>query len=68
MIKLKLKPSYELGVTEIQYYDLFVSHDLSFISGRTNSQNSVFDGEKIKIVNNNNKFATILKAIAEMLQ
>ena len=65
MIKLKLKPSYELGVTEIQYYDLFVSQDLSFISGRTNSQNSVFDGEKIKIVNNNNKFATVLKAIAE---
>lgn len=65
MIKLKLKPSYELGQTEIQFYDLFVSQDLSFISGRTSSHNSVVDGETVKIVNNSNHFVSTLKAETE---
>lgn len=65
MIKLKLKPSYELGQTEIQFYDLFVSQDLSFISGRTPSQNNVANGETIKVVNNSNQFISTLNAETE---
>lgn len=65
MLKLKVKPTYELGEAEIQFYDLFVSQDLSFISGRTSSNNSIFDGEDIKIVNNSNNFINALKVKAE---
>lgn len=65
MIKLKLKPSHELGQTEIQFYDLFVSQDLSFISGRTSLQNSIADGETIKIVNNSNHFISTIKSEIE---
>ena len=65
MLKLKIKPTYELGEAEIQFYDLFVSQDLSFISGRASSHNSIFDGEDIKVVNNSNKFIKSFKAKAE---
>ena len=65
MLKLKLKPSYELGQSEIQFYDLFVSQDLSFISGRTSANNCIYNGEELKVVNNNNKFISAFKAEAE---
>ena len=65
MLKLKLKPSYELGETEIQIYDLFVSKDLTFISGRTSAQNCIYDGEELKVVNNNNQFISTFRAEAE---
>lgn len=65
MLKLKIKPSYELGQKEIQFYDLFVSQDLSFISGRTSSQNNMFNGENIKIVNNKNNFIDSFNVEAE---
>ena len=65
MLKLKIKPSYELGQKEIRFYDLFVSQDLSFISGRTSSQNNMFNGENIKIVNNKNNFIDSFNVEAE---
>lgn len=65
MLKLKIKPSYELGQKEIRFYDLFVSQDLSFISGRTSSQNNMFNGESIKIVNNKNNFIDSFNVEAE---
>ena len=65
MLKLKTKPSYKLFDNEVQYYDLFVSQDLSFISGRTSINSNIPNGEEIKVVNNSNNTIKLLKAKTE---
>lgn len=65
MLKLKLKPTSSLGLQEIECYSVYVSPDLSFISGRTSCYNSLMDGEIVKVVNNKNKFINACKVDCE---
>ena len=65
MLKLKLKPSGELGLQEIQCYNVSVSPDLSHITGRTSNYNSLLNGELVKVVNNENKFINSCKVDTE---
>ena len=63
MLKFKLKPTGSFGVQEINCYSIYVSPDLTYISGRTSYYNSILNGEKLKVVNNKNKFINICKYI-----
>ena len=65
MRRLKLKPTGNLTLQEIQYYNMRVSPDLSNISGRTSYYNSILNGELIKVVNNDNKFENVCKINSE---
>jgi hypothetical protein len=65
MRRLKLKPTGNLTLQEIQYYNMRVTPDLSHISGRTSYYNSILNGELIKIVNNDNKFENVCKMNSE---
>ena len=65
MRRLKLKPTGNLSLQEIQYYNMRVSPDLSNISGRTSYYNGILNGELIKIVNNDNKFENVCKINSE---
>ena len=65
MLKLKIKPTGNLSLQEIQCYNMNVSTDLSYLSGRTSCYNSIADGELINVVNNNNKFSNICKVNTE---
>lgn len=65
MLKLKLKPTNELGLQEIQCYNVSVSPDLSHISGRTSNYNSLLNGELVKVVNNENNFINSCKVDTE---
>ena len=65
MRRLKLKPTGNLSLQEIQYYNMRVTPDLSHISGRTSYYNSILNGELIKIVNNDNKFENVCKINSE---
>ena len=65
MRRLKLKPTCNLSLQEIQYYNMRVTPDLSHISGRTSYYNSILNGELIKIVNNDNKFENVCKMNSE---
>lgn len=65
MLKLKIKPTGNLSLQEIQCYNMNVSTDLSYLSGRTSCYNSLADGELINVVNNNNKFSNLCKVNTE---
>ena len=65
MLKFKLKPTGSFGVQEINCYSMYVSPDLTYISGRTSYYNSILNGEKLKVVNNENKFVNLCKVNAE---
>ena len=65
MRRLKLKPTGNLSLQEIQYYNMRVYPDLSNISGRTSYYNGILNGELIKIVNNDNKFENVCKINSE---
>jgi hypothetical protein len=65
MLKLKIKPTGNLSLQEIKCYNMNVSTDLSYLSGRTSCYNSLADGELINVVNNNNKFSNLCKVNTE---
>lgn len=65
MLKFKLKPTGSFGVQEINFYSIYVSPDLTYISGRTSCYNSILNGEKLKVVNNKNKFVNLCKVNAK---